>query len=54
MKTRARVSEKMKQGVLYIPLNFAEEPANQLLGGPLDPISKIPEMKLVFAKIERV
>ncbi len=53
MKTPARVTGKVKPGVLFVPFHFAESPANILTNSAFDPIAKIPEFKVCAAKVEK-
>jgi len=53
MKTPARVTSKIKPGVLFVPFHFAESPANILTNPAFDPIAKIPEFKVCAAKAEK-
>ncbi|NQU74503.1 MAG: formate dehydrogenase subunit alpha [Candidatus Omnitrophica bacterium] len=48
----ARVSERPKKGVIFIPFHFREAAANVLTNPVLDPVSKIPEYKVCAANIE--
>jgi formate dehydrogenase alpha subunit len=47
-----RISERPKQGVIFIPFHFAEAAANVLTNPALDPVSKIPEYKACAARID--
>lgn len=49
---KARISEKILRGVVFIPFHFKESAANVLTNSALDPISKIPELKVCAVKIE--
>ena len=49
----AMVSDKIKQGVLWMPMHYAEEPANVLTNDAFCPISKIGEYKACAAKLEK-
>ncbi len=50
----ARVTDKLKQNVIFMPFHFADGPANALTNPVLDPIAKIPEFKSCAAKVEKV
>lgn len=52
IKIKARISERMSQGVVFIPFHFKEAAANVLTNTALDPISKIPELKVCAVNIE--
>jgi formate dehydrogenase major subunit len=47
-----RVTENIKQGVVFIPFHFAEAAANALTNSAIDPVAKIPEYKVCAVKIE--
>ena len=49
---KARISDRMSRGVVFIPFHFKEAAANMLTNTVLDPISKIPELKVCAVKIE--
>jgi formate dehydrogenase alpha subunit len=49
----ARLTERVKPGELFVPFHFAESPANVLTNDALDPVSRIPELKVCAVKIER-
>jgi len=40
-----------RRGTAFMPFHFAEAPANRLTGGPLDPESKIPGLKVTSVSI---
>jgi formate dehydrogenase alpha subunit len=49
----ARVSDKVKEGVLWMPMHYAEAPANVLTNDAFCPISKIGEYKACAAKLQK-
>jgi predicted molibdopterin-dependent oxidoreductase YjgC len=48
---KAKVTERVDRGVVFIPFHFAECAANVLTNTALDPIAKIPELKVCAVKI---
>ncbi len=50
---KARVSEIVDQGEIFIPFHYAEAAANALTIRALDPSSKIPEFKACACRIEK-
>ena len=48
----ARVTDRIKPGVVFIPFHFAEAAANALTNGAFDPVAKIPEYKVCAVKVE--
>ncbi|HDY70639.1 MAG TPA: hypothetical protein ENH50_03120 [Nitrospirae bacterium] len=54
IKLRALVSERTDKGVVFIPFHFREAAANVLTDcHTLDPLCKIPELKVCAVKITR-
>ena len=53
IKTKACVTERVAEGSVFIPFHFAEAAANVLTNPVLDPIAKIPELKVCAVKIEK-
>jgi len=50
--TRARVTEKVPPSIVFMPFHFKEAAANALTNPALDPVSKIPELKVCAVRIE--
>ncbi len=50
----ARQSERVAPGVVFIPFHFRESPANRLTNDVLDPVAKIPELKVAACRIEKM
>ncbi len=51
---KARLTDKLPRGMVFMNFHFAEVPANALTGDAVDPVAKIPEYKVSAVKIERV
>ncbi len=51
---KAKVTEKLPPTVVYMSFHFVETPANVLTNTALDPVSKIPELKVCAVRIERI
>ncbi|TYP57570.1 formate dehydrogenase major subunit/formate dehydrogenase alpha subunit [Thermosediminibacter litoriperuensis] len=51
IKAPARVTEKIKQGVVFVPFHFAEAAANYLTIDVLDPVAKTPQLKACAVNI---
>jgi anaerobic selenocysteine-containing dehydrogenase len=47
------VSEVTDRGVAFVPFHFYEAAVNELTNSALDPVSKIPELKVCAVKIEK-
>jgi formate dehydrogenase alpha subunit len=54
VKVRAKISEVSPAGVVFMTFHFAESPANILTNPALDPVAKIPELKVAAVRIEKV
>jgi formate dehydrogenase alpha subunit len=50
----ARVTDRIKPGVVFIPFHFAEAAANALTNSAFDPVAKIPEYKVCAVKVEAI
>ena len=51
---QADVTDKVQPGVVFIPFHFAECAANLLTNPALDPVAKIPELKVCAVAVEPV
>jgi predicted molibdopterin-dependent oxidoreductase YjgC len=51
---RAEVSDKVKKGVIWIPMHFAEAAVNKLTMDAYDNITQTAEYKVCGAKIEKI
>lgn len=52
--TRALVTETVKRGLVFMPFHFAEAAANRLTNTALDPIAKIPELKVCAVRVSKL
>ncbi len=50
----ARITDNIKENVVFIPFHYREAAANKLTNPALDPIAKIPEYKVCAVRIENV
>ena len=50
----AEVTDKVKEGVLWMPFHFSNEPTNVLTNSAFDPICKTGEYKACAARVEKV
>jgi formate dehydrogenase alpha subunit len=48
----AMVTDRMPDGVIFIPFHYVEAAANMLTNDAVDPVSKVPEFKVCAAKVE--
>jgi len=51
---KAKVTENSQKGVIFMTFHFAETPTNQLTNPALDPVSKIPELKVCAVRVEKL
>ena len=52
IRTKAQVTDKVEVGSVFIPFHFAEAAANVLTNPVLDPVAKIPELKVCAVAVE--
>lgn len=53
VKARAKVTERSPKGTVFIPFHYAEAAANLLTQTAMDPIAKIPELKVGAVRVEK-
>lgn len=51
---RARLTNRLPRGMVFMNFHFAETPTNALTSGAVDPVAKIPEYKVSAVRVERV
>lgn len=54
ISAEARLVDRIPRGHLFLPIHFSEAPANLLTAQSLDPLSKIAELKVSAARLEKV
>lgn len=54
IKVKALFSERVKPGVVFIPLHYVENAANRLTNAALDPGTKTPEYKVCSVSLKKV
>ncbi len=54
MLSRAHLSRRLQPGMVFATFHFSEENANLLTNPALDPVSKIPDLKVCAVKAEKV
>jgi len=52
IETTAMVTDRVAKGSIFVPFHFAEAAANVLTNDALDPVAKIPELKVCAARLE--
>ena len=50
---KARLTDRVKAGMVFMPFHFVESNANVLTNPAFDPIVKIPEYKVCAVKVEK-
>jgi formate dehydrogenase major subunit/formate dehydrogenase alpha subunit len=51
--TVARVTGTIKPGVVFMPFHYAEAAANELTNAAVDPVAKIPELKVCAVRVAK-
>lgn len=54
IETRVMITERVEKGVVFMPFHFEEANVNKLTNTAVDPIAKIPELKVCAVRVERV
>ena len=54
IKVKALITDRVDKGTVFIPFHYANAAANVLTNTALDPIAKIPELKVCAVKIEKI
>ena len=54
VSVKVKVTDKSPQGVVFMPFHFIESPANVLTSDCLDPVAKIPELKVCAVSVVKV
>jgi len=50
----AKLTDRLPEGVLFMPISFPANPVNQLFGVALDPRAKTPALKACAVRLERI
>jgi len=53
IRLRAKISERPSRKLVFIPFHYREAAANALTNSELDPICKIPELKVCAVRVEK-
>ena len=51
---KAKVTESAPPGTIAMTFHFAESPTNELTNPALDPVAKIPELKVAAVRVEKI
>jgi predicted molibdopterin-dependent oxidoreductase YjgC len=53
LTAKAWVTERVRPGVVFIPMHYLENAANRLTNAALDPVTKTPEHKVCAVRLEK-
>mgnify|MGYP000465734709 CR=1 FL=1 len=51
---KAQVTERVPKGTVFMTFHFREAAANLLTNDALDPVAKIPELKVCAVRVEKI
>ncbi len=54
IKIKAKLTDRVNAGSVFIPFHFSEAAANLLTNDALDPVAKIPELKVAAVKVVKL
>jgi len=54
VNAKAQISKRLRSGTIFMTFHFPETATNILTSPSLDPVAKIPELKVAAVKIEKV
>ncbi|HAR46826.1 MAG TPA: formate dehydrogenase subunit alpha [Nitrospiraceae bacterium] len=54
VEIKARISRRVAEGIVFIPMHYREAAANVITNDALDPTVKIPEFKVCAVAVERI
>lgn len=54
IQVAARITDIIDENVLFMPFHFAEGAANYITSTAIDPIAKIPELKVAAVRLEKI
>lgn len=54
IQTSVKITDAINPGIAFMPFHYVDGPANVLTNPVLDPIAKIPELKVACIKIEKL
>lgn len=54
VKTRAIITDRVHEGVIFMPFHFYESRANILTNPVYDPLAKIPEYKVCAVRLSKI
>jgi predicted molibdopterin-dependent oxidoreductase YjgC len=54
IQVKIQLTDRIKESIVFMPFHFVEANANVLTNTALDPIAKIPELKVCAVRLEKV
>ena len=54
IEIKARITDSVSEGIVFIPMHYKEAAANVITSDALDPYAKTPEFKVCAVKIEKM
>ena len=54
LEAKVKITDRSPEGTIFIPFHYAEAAANRLTQTALDPVAKIPELKVCAVRIEKL
>jgi predicted molibdopterin-dependent oxidoreductase YjgC len=54
VRAKTKTTEKSPAGVVFMTFHFSETPTNVLTNPALDPVAKIPELKVCAVKLNKI
>ena len=52
VEIKARITSRVSEGTVFIPMHYREAAANVITNDALDPVVKIPEFKVCAVSVE--
>ena len=52
--TMVKITDTLREGILFMPVSFPETPVNELFDIALNPEAKVPSLKACSVKIEKI
>lgn len=54
VNVKAKITDRVSKGLIFMPFHFAEGAANVLTNPALDPVAKIPEFKACAVRVDKI
>jgi predicted molibdopterin-dependent oxidoreductase YjgC len=53
LTTKVRITDVVPKGIVFMPFHYHESPVNRITNPNIDPVARIPELKVTAVRIER-